>query len=116
MANATLIGIDVGTHRLFVHAQDEHGNVLWRKKASRHQLYALLATGLGYLIAKNTCAREQSALVGAQVWSKTLNISFPPIRTKILAPGKTKQNLFSRQMLAWFVSPAIHRSLNRNSG
>ena len=36
MANATLIGIDVGTHRLFVHAQDEHGKGSGRHWQPRH--------------------------------------------------------------------------------
>jgi hypothetical protein len=44
MANAALIGIDLGKQCVFLHAQDRRGNQVWRKKATRKQLYELLAT------------------------------------------------------------------------
>ncbi|TAL98930.1 MAG: IS110 family transposase, partial [Paraburkholderia sp.] len=41
MADAKLIGIDLGKHYFFLHAQDARGQQLWRRKATRHQLIML---------------------------------------------------------------------------
>ncbi|SAK63766.1 transposase [Caballeronia hypogeia] len=56
MANATLIGIDLGKHRFFVHAQDARGAQVWRKKMTRKQLYAYLATCPVAVLAMEACA------------------------------------------------------------
>jgi hypothetical protein len=39
MANATLIGIDLGMHCFFPHAQHARGHESWRRKASLSVLY-----------------------------------------------------------------------------
>lgn len=56
MANATLIGIDLGKHCFFLHAQDAHGHELWRRKVNRKQLYMLLARTTPCVIAMEACA------------------------------------------------------------
>ncbi|WP_441621869.1 hypothetical protein [Cupriavidus sp. RAF12] len=43
MGTATLIGIDLGKHCFFLHAQDRRGHEVWRKKLTRARLLALLA-------------------------------------------------------------------------
>ncbi|AQH00371.1 transposase [Burkholderia sp. KK1] len=56
MANAALIGIDLGKQCFFLHAQDRRGNQVWRKKATRKQLYELLATCPACVVAMEACA------------------------------------------------------------
>ena len=56
MTNATLIGIDLGKHCFFVHAQDARGAQIWRKKMTRKQLYAYLATCPVAVLAMEACA------------------------------------------------------------
>ncbi|MFM0091643.1 IS110 family transposase [Paraburkholderia sediminicola] len=56
MANATLIGIDLGKHCFFLHAQDARGHELWRRKASRGQLYTQIANCPACTIAMESCA------------------------------------------------------------
>lgn len=56
MANATLIGIDLGKHCFFLHAQDAHGNEVWRRKMNRKQLYAWLVQAPACIIAMEACA------------------------------------------------------------
>lgn len=56
MANATLIGIDLGKHCFFLHAQDVHGKQVWRRKMNRRQLYAWLARAEACVVAMEACA------------------------------------------------------------
>ncbi|MDR8397931.1 IS110 family transposase [Paraburkholderia sp. USG1] len=56
MANATLVGIDLGKHCFFLHAQDAHGHEVWRKKATRTQLYTLMANCAACTVAMEACA------------------------------------------------------------
>ena len=56
MTNATLIGIDLGKHCFFVHAQDARGTQIWRKKMTRKQLYVSLATCPVAVLAMEACA------------------------------------------------------------
>jgi transposase len=56
MANATLVGIDLGKHWFFLHAQDVHGNEVWRRKVNRKQLFELLARCQACVIAMEACA------------------------------------------------------------
>lgn len=56
MANATLIGIDLGKHCFFLQAQDARGHELWRRKASRSQLYTQIANCPACTIAMESCA------------------------------------------------------------
>jgi transposase len=56
MANATLLGIDLGKHCFFLHAQDARGAQVWRKKMTRKQLYACLANCPVAVIAMESCA------------------------------------------------------------
>ena len=56
MANATLVGIDLGKHWFFLHAQDAHGNEVWRRKVNRKQLYELLARCEACVVAMEACA------------------------------------------------------------
>ena len=56
MANTTLIGIDLGKHCFFLHAQDARGTQVWRKKMTRKQLYACLATCPVAVLAMEACA------------------------------------------------------------
>lgn len=56
MAIVTLVGVDLGKHCFFLHAQDIHGNQVWRKKATRKQLYELLANCPACVIAMEACA------------------------------------------------------------
>lgn len=56
MANATLIGIDLGKHSFFLHAQDVRGHQVWRKKATRKQLLVLLANCPACTLAMEACA------------------------------------------------------------
>lgn len=56
MANATLIGIDLGKHTFFLHAQDAHGRQVWREKATRKQLFVLLARCAACTVAMEACA------------------------------------------------------------
>jgi transposase/predicted XRE-type DNA-binding protein len=56
MGTATLIGIDLGKHCFFLHAQDCHGHEVWRKKATRTQLLTLLANCPSRMIAMEACA------------------------------------------------------------
>src|SRR5690242_15568475 len=68
MSDATLIGIVLGKHWFFLHAQDSHGHQIWRKKVSRAQLLALLANTPACIIAMEACggahwlARQLQAL------------------------------------------------------
>jgi len=56
MANATLIGIDLGKHCFFLHAQDAHANEVWHRKMNRKQLYAWLAQAPACVVAMEACA------------------------------------------------------------
>lgn len=56
MGTATLIGIDLGKHCFFLHAQDSHGHEVWRKKATRAQLLTLLAGCAACTVAMEACA------------------------------------------------------------
>jgi transposase len=56
MGTATLIGIDLGKHCFFLHAQDSHGHEVWRKKATRAQLLTLLANCPASTVAMEACA------------------------------------------------------------
>ncbi|BBP97551.1 IS110 family transposase [Burkholderia sp. SFA1] len=56
MANAALVGIDLGKHVFFLHAQDRHGNQVWRKRMTRKQLYEWLATCSACVVAMEACA------------------------------------------------------------
>jgi transposase len=56
MANATLIGIDLGKHCFFLHAQDARGSEVWRRKMNRKQLYAWLVQAPACIIAMEACA------------------------------------------------------------
>lgn len=56
MGTATLIGIDLGKHCFFLHAQDGHGHEVWRKKATRAQLLVVLANCPTCMVAMEACA------------------------------------------------------------
>lgn len=56
MADAKLIGIDLGKHFFFVHAQDARGQQLWRRKFTRHQLIMMLAQHPPCTVAMEACA------------------------------------------------------------
>lgn len=56
MGTATLIGIDLGKHVFFLHAQDSRGHEVWRKKTTRAQLLVLLANCPASTIAMEACA------------------------------------------------------------
>lgn len=56
MSTVTLIGIDLGKHYFFLHAQDSHGHEVWRKKTTRAQLLMLLANCPACAVAMEACA------------------------------------------------------------
>ncbi|MGO4305929.1 IS110 family transposase [Cupriavidus sp. RAF12] len=56
MGTATLIGIDLGKHYFFLHAQDRHGHEVWHKKATRTQLLTVLANCPASTVAMEACA------------------------------------------------------------
>ena len=56
MENVMLIGIDLGKHSFHVHGQDRQGKTLLRKKFSRPQLIAFLATFHPCTIVMEACA------------------------------------------------------------
>jgi transposase len=56
MGIVTLIGIDLGKHCFFLHAQDGRGHEVWRRKATRAQLLTLLANTPASTIAMEACA------------------------------------------------------------
>jgi transposase len=56
MEDVTLIGIDLGKHSFHLHGQDRHGKAVFRKKFSRNQLIAFLATFHPCRIVMEACA------------------------------------------------------------
>ncbi len=69
MTDATLIGIDLGKHCFFVHAQDARGTQIWRKKMTRKALHMP-----GHLSGRRSSdgSLRRRALAGAQgpvVWT-----------------------------------------------
>jgi transposase len=56
MGAVTLIGIDLGKHCFFLHAQDSHGHEVWRKKLTRAQLLTSLANHPACTVAMEACA------------------------------------------------------------
>lgn len=56
MESVMLIGIDLGKNSFHVHGQDRQGKTLLRKKFSRPQLIAFLATFHPWTIVMEACA------------------------------------------------------------
>jgi transposase len=56
METVTLIGIDLGKNSFHVHAHDQHGRALLRKKLIRKQFIGLLANFHPCTIAMEACA------------------------------------------------------------
>jgi len=77
MGTATLIGIDLGKHCFFLHAQDHWGHEVWRKKATRAQLLVLLANTPCATVAMEACA-------GAHWMARKLQTSGHQVR--LIAP------------------------------
>lgn len=56
MSTVTLIGIDLGKHSFHLHAQDATGRMVFRKKCSRQQLFALLSNAPRSTVVMEACA------------------------------------------------------------
>jgi transposase len=56
MGNVSLIGIDQGKHSFHLHAQDNSGRMVCRKKLSRSQLLAQLGNTSACTVAMESCA------------------------------------------------------------
>lgn len=57
MSTVTLIGIDLGKHSFHPHGQDATGRMVFRKKCSRQQLFALLGNMPCRTVVMEACAR-----------------------------------------------------------
>ncbi|HGO6127270.1 TPA: IS110 family transposase [Burkholderia cepacia] len=56
MLDVTLVGIDLGKHSFHLHGQDRHGKAIFRKKASRKQLFEFFATLQACTVVMEACA------------------------------------------------------------
>jgi len=56
MSTVTLIGIDLGKHSFHLHGQDATGRMVFRKKCSRQQLFALLSNTPRSTVVMEACA------------------------------------------------------------
>ncbi len=56
MSTVTLIGIDLSKHSFHLHGQDATGRMVFRKKCSRQQLFALLGNTPCSTVVMEACA------------------------------------------------------------
>ncbi len=56
MQTVALIGIDLGKHSFHLHAQDESGRMVYRKKLTRQQMLTLLGNTTACTLAMEACA------------------------------------------------------------
>lgn len=89
MANATLIGIDLGKHCFFVHAQDARGAQVWRKKMTRKQLYAYLATCPVAVLAMEACAGAHWLARKCQLYGHRVRLIAPQFVRPFVKGNKT---------------------------
>lgn len=89
MANATLIGIDLGKHCFFLHAQDARGAQIWRKKMTRKQLYACLATCPVAVIAMESCAGAHWLARKCQSYGQQVRLIAPQFIKPFVKGNKT---------------------------
>lgn len=59
MSDVTLIGIDLGKHTFHLHGQDKAGRMVFRKKLSRSQMFALLSNFPPCTVVMEACAGAQ---------------------------------------------------------
>ncbi|WP_419686240.1 IS110 family transposase [Burkholderia theae] len=89
MGTATLIGIDLGKHCFFLHAQDRHGHEVWRKKVTRTQLLVLLAGCPASTIAMEACAGAHWLARKLQVFGHQVRLIAPQFVRPFVKGNKT---------------------------
>jgi transposase len=89
MSNATLIGIDLGKHCFFLHAQDARGAQVWRKKMTRKQLYVCLASCPVAVIAMEACAGAHWLARKCQAYGHQVRLIAPQFVRPFVKGNKT---------------------------
>lgn len=91
MDTVSLVGIDLGKHCFHLHAQDASGRMVFRKKLTRSQMFALLGNFPSCTVVMEACAGAHWIARRLQALGHEAKLISPPLRQAV--PARQQERL-----------------------